>query len=402
MTRTAQQITAMARQPAGTSLLAGAVATLVYLITAWAGAEPLDLYLALADAFLHGRADVPAHPGAELAPIGATWYVPFPPAPALVYMPFVAALGTSPGVALVIPPLAGGLSVGLAHLLLRRLDVALQPALWLTAGFATTTLWWVVSEGGTWHAAQVLGVLFALGALHVAISGRLALLAGVLLGLAAASRLPIGLSLPLFAYLYRRSYAAVAALLVGVALIAVPVGMYNIARFGSPIDFGYALIPSYYHPESTVLAESWFRDGIISLTYIPRSLGVMFLSGFQVVPDAPYLRPSVSGLSIVLSAPVYLLAVRAPVSRLMIVSWVAVALVMLPNLAHGSWGFWQLGYRFLLDATPFLLVLLGLAYRERIGPWGQAAVVLGAAVTGYGLWAMKLADFVDRALPFAA
>jgi hypothetical protein len=397
----AARIIRFARHPVGGSALAGAAAILVYFITAWAGAEPLDLYLVLADAFLHGRADVPPGRAPSWRPSARSGTCR-PPAPAIVYMPLVAIFGTSPGIAYVIPPLAGGLSVGLAHLLLRRMEVAPWPAAWLTAGLATTTLWWVVTEGGTWHSAQVVAVLFALLALNVATTGRWPVLAGVLLGLAAASRLPVGLALPLFLYLYRRSWGTVALLLVGLAVIAIPVGMYNMARFASPFDFGYALIPSYYHPESTVLAESWFRDGILSPTYIPRSLGVMFLSGFTIVPDAPFLRPSVSGLSIVLSAPIFLFALRAPRSPLAVASWVAVALVMLPNLAHGSWGFWQFGYRFLLDATPFLLVLLGLAYRERIGPWAMAAVVLGAAVTGYGLWAMKLGEFVDRGLPFAA
>jgi hypothetical protein len=400
-TDSASAIRRWSTSPFGASLLLACAATLLYLITGWAGREWPDLYIPLADALLHGRADVPAETGGELAPIGSIWYVPFPPAPAILYMPLVGWLGPTPGIGYVVPAVAGGMSVGLGHLLLRRLDVALEPSLWLTAGFATTTLWWVATEGGTWHVAQVLAVLFSLAALHLALSARWPLAAGLLLGFAAASRLPVGLSLPLFLYLYRGSYARIAALLAGIGLLAVLVGMYNIARFNSPLDFGYSLIPSFYHPGGTVLDESWFRDGIISLSYIPRSLGVMFLSGFQIVPDAPYLKPSISGLSILLSAPIYLFAIRAPRSQFTAVAWLAVVLVMLPNLAHGSWGFWQLGYRFLLDATPFLLVLLGLTFRDHIGLAARAAVVLGAAVTGYGLWAMKLALFVDQGLPFA-
>ncbi|HEX6140025.1 MAG TPA: hypothetical protein VF013_06110, partial [Candidatus Limnocylindria bacterium] len=104
---------------------------------------------------------------------------------------------------------------------------------------------------------------------------------------------------------------------------------------------------------------------------------------------------------IALAAPIYLFAIRARTGRLAAVAWLAVVLVMLPNLAHGSWGFWQFGYRFILDAAHVLLLLLGIAYRDRIGTIAQAAVVFGAAVTGYGLWAMEIADFVDRGLPFA-
>ena len=74
---------------------------------------------------------------------------------------------------------------------------------------------------------------------------------------------------------------------------------------------------------------------------------------------------------------------------------------MLPDLAHGSWGFWQYGYRFILDAAPALLVLLALAYPQR--EWVvRVAVVVGAAATAYGLWTIKVLNFVDGRLPLSS
>ena len=387
------------------ALILGVLAAALYLATGSGPADtPPDGNLALAGALLDGRLDVPRNLAAELAPVGDRWYVPFPPVPALTYLPLAAATGYEPWgsklLSYVMPALAAGGVVGLAFLLLGRLGVSRRSALWITGGIATSTLWWAATEGGTWYYAHVLGLLFSIGAMLLAVNGRAPLAAGLLLGLAAGCRLPMALLLPLFFYWYRPARPRVL-FLDGAAIVAFVVIAYNVARFGSPIDFGYARILSVFR-EGTVLEESWFADGLINIAYIPRSIGAALFTGFQVAPDFPYLRPSISALSLVISAPIYLLAVRAPRSTLTLVAWITVALVLLPDLAHGSWGFWQYGYRFILDAAPALLVLLALAYPERESWVLRAAVLVGAAATAYGLWTIKVLHFVDGRLPFSS
>ena len=75
--------------------------------------------------------------------------------------------------------------------------------------------------------------------------------------------------------------------------------------------------------------------------------------------------------------------------------WLSVGLVMLPDLMWGSWGFAQFGYRRILDAAPLLLVLLGIGFRERIGWFWKAAVVVGIAVHAYGIWVINVLGFVQ-------
>jgi len=61
---------------------------------------------------------------------------------------------------------------------------------------------------------------------------------------------------------------------------------------------------------------------------------------------------------------------------------------------HGNSGFAQFGYRFVLDAAPFLLLLIGLSARERL-PFGlRPAVVFGALFTLWGIWAINVLNFV--------
>ena len=79
------------------------------------------------------------------------------------------------------------------------------PANWLTAAFAIGSVhWWAAGTGTVWLHAQVVAVFFSLLALHLAVRRRWPLLAGLFLGCAAASRLPVGLTLPLYLALYLR------------------------------------------------------------------------------------------------------------------------------------------------------------------------------------------------------
>jgi hypothetical protein len=297
---------------------------------------------------------------------------------------------------------AGALNVALVFWLLGRIGAAFVPRQLLTAGFAFTTHWWVAGMAGTHLWAQTLGVTFTLVALHLAVRRRWPLLAGLALGLAAGSRLPMGLALPLLLAMVSpgldrwrptRDHLAVMA---GVAAVALPIAAYNVARFGSPIDFGYAHIPSGEF--GLVTDEPWFRHGLLSPLYIPRHLYAMLLQSFEWVDVAPFLRPSITGLSLTLSAPFLFFAARAWSVRerhpSVPVALLCVPLILLPDVLHGSWGFAQFGYRFVLDAVPVLILLLGWAYRDRATPWLVAAIVLGVVVHAYGIYVINVLEFV--------
>jgi hypothetical protein len=345
-----------------------------------------DEYIPLANALLHGQILVAARSWVELVPLSGGWAVPFPPAPVLFYLPVVALtdpkswsdeLSVS-----IMPALVGGASVGLAYLMLReRLHLSQSAGLWITAGFATTTLWWVAGMGGTHHMAQISAVFFSLLALYLALAQRLPVLGGLCFALAVGSRLPVGLSLPLFLYLYRRQWWQ---FLLGTVPIAVAIAAYNIARFGSPIDFGYARIPS--GSDKLVTDEPWYNHGLESVLYIPNGLNTMLLSGFSI-------RPSWAGASLALTAPFLFWSFTAG-GRLAIIAGVSAALVLLVDLMHGNSGFAQFGYRFALDATPILLLLIGLGSQKRLPLGLRPAVVFGAIFTLWGIWAINVLNFV--------
>jgi hypothetical protein len=379
---------------AGISL--GLLALAVYLATGPTGSGS-DSFVPLADAFLHGRLWIsPDRPWLELVPRpDGGQYSPFPPVPALVLLPVVAVMGSAPWSSElpsnVSCAVLGAANVVLAWELLRRIGVAPRPRAVITIGFAFTTHWWVAGMAGTHLFAQVIAVFFLLVALHLALRGGWPFAAGLALGLAAGSRLPTGMALPLFVTIYAadrwRPTRAHLLLLAGVVIPALALAAYNVARFGSPFDFGYAHIPS--GETGLVTDEPWFAHGLVSPLYIPRHLYAIFVQGFDLSGEAPWLIPSFTGLSLTISAPFLFWAVRAR-GPLVGATWLAVALVLLPDLMHGSWGFAQFGYRFVLDAVPLLLLLLGWAYRERAS-WGLVvATAVGVAVHAYGVIAINL------------
>jgi hypothetical protein len=374
------------------------LALVVYWFTGPQGAG-VDQFVPLADAFLHGRLSIPVdRPWMELVPVpngSGAQYSPFPPVPALTLMPVIALLSLFPGVGElsgnVMAAVVGAANVALAWYLLAAIGAALRPRLVIAIGFAFTTHWWVAGMAGTHHYAAVVATFFLLLALNLAVRHRLPALVGVALGLAAGSRLPTGLALPLLLAFFAdrwRPTRAHGELLLGLAVPALLFAAYNVARFGSPFDTGYAHIPSG-NAGLLVTDEPWFSHGLVSPLYIPRHLYAIFIQGPVAVDGFPFVKPSITGLSLTLSAPFLFWAVRAR-GPLVAIAWLSVVLIMLPDVMHGSWGFAQFGYRFILDAIPLLLLLLGWAYRERAS-WSLAvAVAVGVAVHTWGILVWNL------------
>jgi hypothetical protein len=114
---------------------------------------------------------------------------------------------------------AGG--AALLFQLLLRLEVSRAAAGWITIGVIGSAFGWIASTGSLWFYPEVLGIVLSLVALYWAIDGRSSLVAGLLIGLAAGSRLPTGLVLPLILWFYRDRRQALVWCLAGVAIIVV-------------------------------------------------------------------------------------------------------------------------------------------------------------------------------------
>jgi hypothetical protein len=355
------------------------VATVFYLLVGQ-GQTDLDSHWPIAQAFAAGRLYlVDPIPWLELVPRPeGGWYSPFPPLMSVLLTPFALA-----GVVVdtnVTGALFGGISVALVWLMLLRLEVALIPRLALTISWAFgSEVFWMATTGGQHLAPQLLAASCLLASIVLALDRRWPLVAGLLLGAGAAARLPVGLALPLLMYLYRgpRQGRAWLQLLVGLAVPALLVAAYNMARFGEPLEFGYGLIRNV--DGESVLDEPWYQHGIVSWRYIPGGLYAMLFRGLEWQDTFPWVVPGYIGASVLLTMPILWWVFEAR-GRIALVAGISAALILLPDLAHGNPGFAQLGYRYIVDALPVLWLMLGLAFRERLTRAASVAMVAGGAL----------------------
>lgn len=388
------------------ALVVVVVTTAVYLLTASGDRQNLDYFVRLADAFLHGRIYLTEAPPwlNELIPKDGVWYVAYPPMPAVLLVPFVAVFGPDfpPQVASCI---FGGVAVGLAWLVLGRFALAGRIRLGLTVVFGFgTVLWYVAETGSVWYFSHVVAVMFSMAAILVLLERRWPLLVGLLVGCAAISRLPVGLTALFFlAFIVGLGWpprlpgrgeraAAVrggVAFLVGIGIPTLGYLLYNLARWGTIVDQSYVLIPGVL--EDPIYA----KHGILALEYIPRHIYAIFLRSWNFVDDPPFFQPSWWGLSLFLTTPLFVWLARARL-RDPRVAWAAIATAMtlVPIVTHGNVGLTQFGYRFSLDVQPLLFVVLATVFERGMSRWAWAASVASVAICAYGIWAIGI-GFVE-------
>ena len=382
----------------------GLLAALAYVIAGWDTPTVYDYYGRLGDAFIHGRYWLADDPGwlNELLPCGdGRWCVAYPPLPAVMAIPFLAwGTATAQGLA---AQLAGGASAGVLYLALRAYGaprwVALAGAVLSAFG---TTLLFSSADGRAWFAAHSVAMLFTSLAFLLAAHGGSAWWLGAAIGLAALSRLPVAAAAPALALLASRRAGApfirtmlqVAA--GGLPLLLIYIG-YNELRWGTITDAGYARLAE---------GDVFFDRGLFSLSYVPRHLRAIFLEPPDLVPGVWYfIRPRFIGMSLFLVTPplLFLFAGLKDVRRSAAVAATAAAaaLALLPDVTHGTVGFAQFGYRFSIDAQPFLIALALGGDALRGGAWrarpsilfcasGIVAVAINVyatvAITRYGYW----------------
>jgi hypothetical protein len=385
------------------ALFLAAVFLLFYVSAYRFDAGRPDFYY-LADAFLNGRTWLDAALGwADSVQVGDRVYVPFAPFPAFVLAPLVALVG--PATAAGWEPLVNSLlaTAGLALLwrLAGRLGVtSLADRTWLLIlfGFSTAT-WWVTMRGGVWHTGHLVATILTFLGLLEAFGRRRALVLGLLAGAAFLTRAPLLAALPYWGWRslpgrIRKALPAslphaarvgarrAAWLAVGFAPALAFALWYNDVRFGDPLESGYGIAAL------NEFLEARRQLGVFAFAHLPVNLEYLLWHLGTPITSFPWFEPDGLGLSVFLTSPGLLLAVRADWrSRETIALGVTALLVLIPSLLYYGGGWFQFGFRYALDAFPFVMALCAMAAaRHGIG-WGWRALILfGVAVNLYGVW----------------
>jgi hypothetical protein len=370
----------------------------------------------LADAFLHGRTWLDTRLGPnDVILRGGHFYVPFAPFPAIALMPLVALTGplTADQIETGINAVLAATGVGMCWWLMGRLGVErLTDRFWLTLlfGFSTQILW-VTTRGGVWHTGHLIATILTFACLIELEGRRRAWLVGLAAGAAFLTRAPLAFAVPFYALMLHepRDYGGrpldEAGAYVARARDAIPwkqwvqLGLgvlpsiafffaYNAARFGSPLESGYALatLPDWLERQREI--------GLFSVAHIPMNLDYFLFHLPRLIPDPPFFKPDGLGMSVLITSPGLLLALRAdwrqPKSW-----WLAGAAiaVLIPTLLYYGGGWLQYGYRYFLDSVPFVMALCGAAAATRGGVatgW-RVLIALGTLIGAIGVyWAYHL------------
>jgi len=377
-------------------VIIASVALIVFLLSK--GPSPgQNHFVYLADSFLHGSLSLSGDGVnlAEVVPFNGNYYVVYPPMPAILLLPFVAVFGTSFDQAL-FSVLLASLCISVMFLMLKKAGSSTKKALWLTVLFGFgTCFWFIASVGSSWYIEHVVAVLFLTSAIVLSLFKKHNFLIGLLLGCATLARLPVVLSFPFFLLaIYQQQdswkprFKQAAYFFAGLAILVGLNALYNYARYGVFNDVGYYLIPG-------IQEDPYFTEGIFSVSYIPRHIYAILFQGPIYVDYFPYFKPSWMGLGLFFTTPAFIYIFKGPWSSLSKRAALAVLCILPPLITHGTVGFTQFGYRFSLDFTPFLMLLVAKGMGQSLG-WGEKAlIVLSVLVNLWGVVSIIKFDFVS-------
>jgi hypothetical protein len=350
-----------------------------------------DHFVWQASAFLEGQAAIRYPVEATAGNVGNAFFqdvlpvassdavprglIPFPPLPALILVPFVAAWGLSTDDQTIFTVLAA-INVAVCWWLLGRLRIQPVARLATVIFFAFGTVFWYTAQlATTWYQAHIVAVGLAMLAVGLALGAdptaqddepgaegelgpdddpartlaapaghllaidRRQFVIGLLFGLAATARLTILLAAPFFVLVgsggswWRRSWSAGLGAAIPVAVLLA----YNVSVTGHVFHPAYdhlyrlearAYTALHYHPE-------WAAE---DPRYLAQNLGIMFLSTPEILPerlrdtlgtideplctepgaqrglfdpDCPLALPRDIGMSILLTSPAFLLMIPA-------------------------------------------------------------------------------------------
>ena len=171
---------------------------------------------------------------------------------------------------------------------------------------------------------------------------------------------------------------------------------YNYLRFDHPLDFGYGYVQG-----TNSLTSAYATGGGFNISYMPCNIYLSIL-GMPNIPSNPlpnlnqtcsHLPTIMStfgklsaffnpiGMSIFITTPAFLLIFRADIkNQLVLTSWLGILGTLAILWAYHTTGWVQFGYRYVLDISVFIFILLANAIKK-IG-WNEIVLFLLSFMMG--------------------
>ncbi|MFC2164528.1 glycosyl transferase family 39 [Acidobacteriota bacterium] len=368
-----------------------------------------NLHVHQAKSFLEGRLDIPRYLH-DAAVFKGRYYVPFPPFPAVLLLPFVALFGIKFTNTVLIGIALAVLSFLVLRRILGRLNIAPQSTLWILAAFFGGTAYWfcLVRSTHVWFFSHILAVTCILLAINEVMGRGRGFLAGCFLGMAFLSRqLTIYSVIFLLALLwYRPEYRQNRDRNVNIIMFFIPVLLclgvyfvYNWVRFENILDTGYYHIYAGADYLSAGKPDLFLKErvekyGLFHPAYVPFNFIHMFVQGFRIEFNPPNflgaIRMNPFGTSLTFASPFVFAALIAKWRKSHLwAAWLSIGLTVITLLFYHTNGWRQVNaYRYTLDFLP-LLVLLAAMGINRVKPiiWKTAiAYSIGLNILAIGIY----------------
>ncbi|GJQ27899.1 MAG: hypothetical protein HBSAPP02_29310 [Phycisphaerae bacterium] len=355
-----------------------------------------------AAAFLEGRLSVetataPLDVLEELIPRpdGKRLFLAYPPLPAILMMPFVALLGVGAVTTQLACRVVSVVNVAVFDLCVVRAAKLLgrppptpiaRAALGLFFAFGTAT-WHNAQFGGDWHYAHAVALAAMLAGTAEHCGRRRPTVVGACIAAALLTRPTAALCGVFFLmpWVRSRDYLSLSRALMPIGAGGLMLAVYNAARFGDPLDFGYSRMLLTGMGERLMAQYGQFHPH-----FIPRNAFWFFLAPPWIATE-PVLRLTYDprGLSLFLASPALIYAfvsLRAPHRQVGLRdAWFAMALCLLPLLSYFNSGFWQFGHRFALDYLPILLLLMMAGMSPRPSRTTYILMAMSVAMQTWGV-----------------
>ena len=349
-----------------------------------------DDYVTLAHSLVKGKLylstdDIPYLKGTKIIDTGdlihyqGKYYLPYPPAPALLFIPFVLA-GSNTVNSVLIAVILSCLNIFLLYSLFIKLRIQDTRIPWLIYAFFFGTSYWFVllSSHHVYGFAEVVSVTSILLLLNELFGKKRSLLMGLFLGIAFLSRqFTAFFSIFVLGYLVyqylifppqqdRKLFWKKAALFTGSFGCSILIYfLYNYARFGNPFDTGYSHIVFF-----TVLKDRIDQYGVFSSHYVVYNLYNYLIKGFNIEFTGKGLLHikdmDLFGTSLLAASPFLVASLKTGWNRyLRTLAWITIGIIFTGLLFYHNNGKDQVNAsRFTLDFLPLMLILTGLGSKN--------------------------------------
>ncbi len=337
-----------------------------------------NAYLLLASSLLKGSLALPETGSSYMDMISYhnQHFLPYPPFPSLVLVPFVALFGAAHVNTVVVALAMTCLNFYLLYKIFLRIQLDQNYFSWLLAAFFFGTGYWyaLFTTHHVYAFAHITSCSLQLLLLSELLGKRRWWLLGVYIGCSFLCRqftvFYILFVLGYMLYLHKEKleqvkWTAIVSLFTSVGFFIGIYLLYNYMRFANPLNPGYSYI-SYIG----VLKERVSEYGVFNVRYLLFNLYSFFIKGFNIEFTGNGLLHikdmDLWGTSIIAASPFVVLSLMAKWPRLLLTSaWSTIILILTGFLFYHNNGFNQVNcMRFSLDFLPLLFILIALGIKQ--------------------------------------